>query len=148
MYALLLVISMCLAFFFVKPVWPKHIHYVVYRKRFPKCIRGIYTAALNRFEIALKAIWTASVNGAVVTPRRCLHLLVQICWYKPVKTPTVTPSCWPSLLHSHCTIRQGSIFPSQSHASFDLKLWLNGVPFAELFCTFIGASQPKTVDDL
>ena len=38
----------------LKPVWPNHIHYVVYRKRFPKCIRDVYTAALNRIETALK----------------------------------------------------------------------------------------------
>ena len=52
--------------FTFKPVWTNHIHYVVYRKRFPKCIiRGVYTAALsdilglNQFETAL----SASVNG-------------------------------------------------------------------------------------
>jgi len=46
--------------FTFKPVWPNHIHYVVYRKWFPKrIIRGVYTAALNRFETAL----SASVNG-------------------------------------------------------------------------------------
>ena len=38
---------------------------MVYRKRFPKCIRGIYTAALNRFETALKPVDSASVNGAL-----------------------------------------------------------------------------------
>jgi len=42
--------------FTFKPVWPKHIHYVVYRKRFPKRIKGVYTAALNRFETALKLV--------------------------------------------------------------------------------------------
>jgi len=31
-------------------------HYAVYRKRFPKCIRGVYTAVLNRFETALKLV--------------------------------------------------------------------------------------------
>ena len=30
-----------------KPVWPNYIHHVVYRKQFPKLIRGVYTAALN-----------------------------------------------------------------------------------------------------
>ena len=39
-----------------KPVWPNHIHYVVYRKRFPKRLRGIYTAALNRIETVLKPV--------------------------------------------------------------------------------------------
>ena len=34
--------------FTFKPVWLNHIHYVVYRKQFPKHIRGIYIAALNR----------------------------------------------------------------------------------------------------
>ena len=29
-------------------------NYVVYRNRFPKHIRGIYTAALNRFEMAIE----------------------------------------------------------------------------------------------
>ena len=41
----------------VKLVWPNHIHYVVYRKQFTKCIRGVYSAALNNlkcFEIGLK----------------------------------------------------------------------------------------------
>jgi len=42
--------------FTFKPVWPNHIHYVVYRKQFPKRIRGVYTAALNRCETALKLI--------------------------------------------------------------------------------------------
>ena len=40
--------------FTFKPVWPNHIYYVVYRKRFPKPIRGVYTAALNRFETRLE----------------------------------------------------------------------------------------------
>ena len=29
-------------------------HYVVYRKQFPKLIRDVYTAALNRFETGFK----------------------------------------------------------------------------------------------
>jgi len=39
-----------------EPVWPNHIHYVGYRKPYPKHIMGIYTAALNRFETALKLV--------------------------------------------------------------------------------------------
>ena len=33
-----------------------HIHCVVYRKWFPKHIRDVYTAALNRIETALKPV--------------------------------------------------------------------------------------------
>ena len=29
-------------------------HYVVAESGFPKCIRGVYTASLNRFETTLK----------------------------------------------------------------------------------------------
>ena len=43
-----------------KPVWPNH--YVVYIKWFPKRIRGVHTAALNRFETAVQS---AGVNGAI-----------------------------------------------------------------------------------
>ena len=75
--------------FTFKPVWPNHIHYVVYRKRFPKHIRGVYTAALNWFETALKLVWSASVNGGnvyivqealcylvCISLQCCAHLLV------------------------------------------------------------------------
>ena len=42
---------------------------MVYIKRFPKRFRGVYTAALNRFETGL----SASVNGALE-----MHWLVQL----------------------------------------------------------------------
>ena len=44
-----------------KSVWPNHIH-VIYRKQFPSCIRGVYTAALNRFETTLKTVSLLSMS--------------------------------------------------------------------------------------
>jgi len=42
--------------FTVKPVWPNHIHYMVYRKQFPMRIRDVYTAALNHADLRRKVV--------------------------------------------------------------------------------------------